>query len=125
MAFARLTHVRPPTCGATTSRIGPAGSLTGVNDRSTGATGQRGPAGAGPAGPHLPAIALDPRPVVAAGLLASVVATIVVLVVDGTSSDALPTCLAALAIGALGALVFFVQRRGARSGRKGAQKGLS
>ena len=78
----------------------------------------------GPRRPTLPSAVLDPRPVVAAGFCAWIIATVVILIVDGTSSDALPVCYAGLVIGALGSLVFIVQRRGARAGRKGAQKGL-
>ncbi|WP_372497902.1 DUF2530 domain-containing protein [Tomitella fengzijianii] len=75
--------------------------------------------------PALPAAALDPRPVVAAGFGAWIIATIVFLIADGASSSALPVCYAGLVIGALGTAVFLIQRRGARSGRKGAQQGLT
>lgn len=75
--------------------------------------------------PTLPPALLDPRPVVGAGFCAWIIATVVILIVDGTSSDALPVCYAGLVIGALGTTIFLMQRRGARSGRKGAQQGLS
>ncbi len=78
-----------------------------------------------PEPPALPPELLDPRPVVAAGFAAWAVATIVVLAVGGTSAAALPVCYAGLVIGALGTAIFLLQRRGARAGRKGAQKGLS
>ncbi|WP_182345821.1 DUF2530 domain-containing protein [Tomitella gaofuii] len=75
--------------------------------------------------PTLPAAALDPRPVVAAGFGAWIIATVLILATQGTSASALPVCYAGLVIGALGTAVFLVQRRGARSGRKGAQQGLA
>lgn len=74
--------------------------------------------------PQLPRVLLDPRPVVAAGFLAWAVATGVIALVSGTDSDLLPICYAGLVIGALGTVVFLIQRRGARSGRRGAQRGL-
>lgn len=83
------------------------------------------PAGPAPSVlPRLPGILLDPRPVVAAGLVVWAVATAVIALTDGAGSDLLPICYAGLVIGAVGTVIFLVQRRGARSGRKGAQHGL-
>lgn len=66
----------------------------------------------------------DPRPVLAAGTLAWIVATVVVLLAGERWSAALPVCLAGTALGVLGFGLFLVQRRAARRGRRGAQQGL-
>ncbi|WP_370654903.1 DUF2530 domain-containing protein [Prescottella sp. R16] len=66
----------------------------------------------------------DPRPVLAAGTAAWIVATVVVALGGDRWSDALPVCCAGTAFGAVGFVLFLVQRRAARAGRRGAQRGL-
>ncbi|QCQ89900.1 DUF2530 domain-containing protein [Rhodococcus sp. SGAir0479] len=67
----------------------------------------------------------DPRPVLAAGTVVWVVATVVVLLSGNRWSAALPVCYAGIGLGVLGFGLFLVQRRAARRGRRGAQRGLS
>ncbi|RDI20497.1 uncharacterized protein DUF2530 [Rhodococcus sp. AG1013] len=67
----------------------------------------------------------DPRPVLAVGTAAWVLATVVVLLVGDRWSDALPVCYAGTALGLLGFALFLVQRRAARRGSRGAQRGLA
>jgi hypothetical protein len=74
--------------------------------------------------PEIPARLTDPRPVLAVGTLCWLVATVVVFASGDTWETARPTCLMGLAVGALGYTVFWIQRRGARRGSKGAQVGI-
>jgi len=67
----------------------------------------------------------DPRPALALGTVAWLVATVVVLVVGDRWSAALPVCVAGIVVGLLGSALFLVQRRAARRGRRGAQVGLN
>jgi len=66
----------------------------------------------------------DPRPVVAVGTVAWIVATVVVLLGGDRWSAALPVCYAGTAVGLLGFGLFLVQRSAARRGKRGAQRGL-
>ena len=66
----------------------------------------------------------DPRPVIAVGTAAWVVATVVVALAGDRWSTALPVCYAGTALGVLGFGVFLLQRRAARRGKRGAQRGL-
>jgi hypothetical protein len=75
--------------------------------------------------PLIPRRLTDPRPVVTIGTLAWLVTTAVVLAAGDRWHEALPICLAGLAVGALGFILFLVQRAAARRGSKGAQRGLS
>lgn len=61
---------------------------------------------------------------IAVGTLAWLVVTVVVAVGDDRYRSALPTCWAGLALGVAGALLYLVQRRAARRGRRTAQRGL-
>lgn len=78
--------------------------------------------------PHSPSTLLqrlsDPRPVIAAGTAAWVVATVVVAVSGDRWSGALPVCLTGTALGVVGFGLFLLQRRAARRGKRGAQRGL-
>ncbi|NLU82433.1 DUF2530 domain-containing protein [Rhodococcus sp. HNM0569] len=65
----------------------------------------------------------DPRPALLLGTVAWLVACVVVLVTDGAGST-LAVCACGAAIGVLGYALFFVQRRAARRGDRGAQQGL-
>ncbi|MCX4093312.1 DUF2530 domain-containing protein [Nocardia sp. alder85J] len=73
--------------------------------------------------PEIPPRLTDPRPVVAVGIGLWVIATVVVWCVDQWSS-ARPICLMGVVTGLLAYGIFLLQRRGARRGDKGAQKGL-
>lgn len=73
--------------------------------------------------PQLPPRLTDPRPVLAVGTALWLVATIVVWCNDSWA-DARPICLMGLVVGLLAYGIFAIQRRGARRGNKGAQKGL-
>lgn len=66
----------------------------------------------------------DPRPVLATGTAVWVVATVVALVAGDRWSGALPVCYAGTALGVLGFGLFLIQRRAARRGKRGAQRGL-
>ncbi|WP_067819795.1 DUF2530 domain-containing protein [Nocardia inohanensis] len=73
--------------------------------------------------PQIPPRLTDPRPVLAVGSLAFLVATIVVWLNDAWAT-ARPICLMGMAVGLLGYTIFAIQRRSARRGDKGAQLGL-
>jgi hypothetical protein len=77
-----------------------------------------------PAVPQIPARLTDPRPVIAVGTLCWLVATVVVWASGDTWAAARPACLMGLVIGVLGYCLFWIQRRAARRGSKGAQVGI-
>ncbi|QNG17683.1 DUF2530 domain-containing protein [Rhodococcus triatomae] len=66
----------------------------------------------------------DPRPALIVGTSAWAVAVVVVIVTGEKWSEALPICLAGIAVGALGYGLFRLQRRAALRGDRGAQQGL-
>ncbi|CAM3911201.1 DUF2530 domain-containing protein [Smaragdicoccus niigatensis] len=74
--------------------------------------------------PQIPKRLTDPRPVLAIGTLLWAIATAVVWASGDLWMDARPTCLMGMALGGVGYLMFTVQRRSARLGKKGAQQGL-
>jgi hypothetical protein len=74
--------------------------------------------------PQIPARLTDPRPVLAIGTVIWLVATVVVWASGERWEAARPACLAGLAVGALAYGVFWIQRRAARRGSKGAQVGI-
>ncbi len=74
--------------------------------------------------PELPAALRAPAPVIIAGMLAWLVATIVVAVTGVGDERLLRVCWVGLAVGLLGTTIFLVQRAGVRRGDKGAQEGL-
>lgn len=74
--------------------------------------------------PLLPPLWTDPRPPVAAGMLAWLIALIVFLVVDGPAATTTAVCWAGLGVGFLGLTIFVIQRSAARRGTRGAQSGL-
>lgn len=76
-----------------------------------------------PTVPEIPPRLTDPRPVLAIGSALWVIATIAVWV-NRDWADARPICLMGLTVGLLGYTIFVIQRRSARRGDKGAQKGL-
>ncbi|ORI13678.1 hypothetical protein BJD99_10990 [Rhodococcus sp. 1163] len=78
--------------------------------------------------PETPALSVrltDPAPVIAVGIFAWVVATVVVLVSGDRWADALPTCWTGVAVGVVGFTLFLMQRAAARRGNRTAQRGLT
>jgi hypothetical protein len=73
--------------------------------------------------PPLPAVLLDPRPVIAFGALAWLVAAVVAFLTPVLATWR-PLTLAGLAVGVLGTSIFLLQRGAARRGARGAQTGL-
>ncbi len=73
--------------------------------------------------PPLPAVLLDPWPVIAIGALAWLVAAVVVFLTPVLATWR-PLTLAGLAVGVLGTSIFLLQRGAARRGARGAQSGL-
>ena len=74
--------------------------------------------------PELPARLRAPAPVIVVGMLAWLVATIVVAVTGWGSDRALTVCWVGLAVGVLGTVIVLVQQAAVRRGSKGAQEGL-
>ncbi|GAA4664873.1 DUF2530 domain-containing protein [Gordonia humi] len=74
--------------------------------------------------PELPASLRAPEPVIVAGMLAWLIATIVVWAADLGGDRALPICWVGLAVGALGTSIVFIQKAAVRRGSRGAQEGL-
>ncbi|MEO9327085.1 DUF2530 domain-containing protein [Gordonia aurantiaca] len=74
--------------------------------------------------PELPRALRAPEPVIVVGMLAWVVASVVVAITDVGGDKALQICLVGLAVGLLGTTIVFVQKAGVRRGAKGAQVGL-
>lgn len=73
--------------------------------------------------PTIPARLTDPRPVLAVGTVVWAAATATVWL-TGRWPDARPVCLMGVGVGALGYVIFRLQRRSAQRGDKGAQRGL-
>ena len=77
-----------------------------------------------PTPPPLPALLLDPWPVIAAGALAWLIAAGAALAIPALIAWR-PVTLAGLGVGVLGTSIFLWQRAAARRGARGAQKGLT
>jgi Protein of unknown function (DUF2530) len=77
-----------------------------------------------PQPPTLPAILLDPWPVIVVVAVAWLIAAILAFTV-AELHECRPFAVAGLGVGALGASIFVWQRRAARRGSRGAQSGLS
>lgn len=73
--------------------------------------------------PPLPAVLLDPWPVIAIGALGWLVAAVIVFLTPALTTWR-PLTVAGLAVGVLGTSIFMVQRSAARRGARGAQTGL-
>jgi Protein of unknown function (DUF2530) len=80
--------------------------------------------GKDPTPPPLPAVLLDPWPVIALGALAWLIAAVAAFVIPALISWR-PMTLAGLAVGVLGTSIFLWQRAAARRGARGAQTGLT
>lgn len=74
--------------------------------------------------PQLPRALRAPEPVIAAGMIAWLVATVVVGVTGWGGGRTLAVCLVGLAVGLLGTSIFLVQRAASRRGDRTAQRGL-
>jgi hypothetical protein len=74
--------------------------------------------------PPLPALLLDPWPIIAVGALAWLVAAVVVFLTP-TLAAWRPLSVAGLGVGVLGTSIFLWQRTAARRGARGAQTGLT
>ncbi|AZZ83289.1 MULTISPECIES: DUF2530 domain-containing protein [Gordonia] len=74
--------------------------------------------------PELPRVLRAPEPVIVVGMVAWLVATVVVAVNDVGGGNALRICLVGLGVGLLGTTIVLVQRAGVRRGARGAQEGL-
>ncbi|RPA59899.1 DUF2530 domain-containing protein [Gordonia oryzae] len=74
--------------------------------------------------PELPRALRAPEPVIIVGMLAWLIATIVVGVSGWGGGRTLAVCLTGLGVGVLGTVVFLIQRRASRRGEKTAQRGL-
>lgn len=74
--------------------------------------------------PELPRALRAPEPVIAVGMVAWLVATVVVWSTGWGGDRALATCLVGLAVGVLGTSIFLIQRAAARRGDRTAQQGL-
>ncbi|HEY1843160.1 MAG TPA: DUF2530 domain-containing protein [Mycobacterium sp.] len=74
--------------------------------------------------PPLPAVLLDPWPIIAVGALGWMVAAVVAFITPDLATWR-PMSVAGLAVGVLGTSIFLVQRAAARRGARGAQTGLT
>lgn len=74
--------------------------------------------------PELPARLRAPEPVIVIGMLAWLVATIVIAATGIGPDRALTVCFVGLGIGVLGTTIVLVQRAAVNRGSKGAQQGL-
>ena len=77
-----------------------------------------------PTPPPLPALLLDPWPVIAAGASAWLIAAVAAFAIPALIAWR-PMTLAGLGVGVLGTSIFLWQRAAARRGARGAQKGLT
>lgn len=74
--------------------------------------------------PELPAPLRAPGPVIVVGMVAWLIATVVVLTTGWGPDRALSVCLVGLGVGVLGTIIVLVQLAAVRRGSKGAQEGL-
>jgi hypothetical protein len=77
-----------------------------------------------PKPPALPAILLEPWPVIIVIAVGWLIATVLAFTVAGLH-DLRPVAVAGLGVGVLGTSIFLLQRRAVRRGSRGAQSGLS
>lgn len=82
------------------------------------------PEAAEPEPPALPAILLEPWPVIIVIAVAWLIAAILAFTVAGLH-EWRPIAVAGLGVGVLGTSIFVWQRRAVRRGSRGAQSGLS
>ncbi|OBB02579.1 hypothetical protein A5662_12460 [Mycobacteriaceae bacterium 1482268.1] len=77
-----------------------------------------------PTPPALPAILLDPWPVIVVIATGWLIAAVLAFTVAGLE-EWRPTCVAGLGVGVLGTSIFLWQRSAVRRGSRGAQSGLT
>ncbi|GFG54090.1 hypothetical protein CQY20_23325 [Mycolicibacterium agri] len=82
------------------------------------------PTAAEPEPPALPGILLEPWPVIIVIAVGWLVAVILAFAVPALH-EWRPIAVAGLGVGAFGTSIFLIQRRAARRGSRGAQRGLS
>jgi len=76
-----------------------------------------------PEAPELPAVLLEPAPVIVAGAILWALATIAAFLVPALESWR-PVTVSGLGVGVVGTSIFLWQRSAARRGSRGAQTGL-
>ena len=74
--------------------------------------------------PRIPAYLLDPRPVVLIGTLAWTITLLAMMLMDEVDMRAVILCAVGVGVGAIGTLVYALQRRAVLRGSAGAQGGL-
>ncbi|MEH6820891.1 MAG: DUF2530 domain-containing protein [Dietzia psychralcaliphila] len=74
--------------------------------------------------PRIPAYLLDPRPVVLIGTLAWTIALLAMMLMDEVDMRSVILCAVGVGVGAIGTLVYALQRRAVLRGSAGAQGGL-
>ena len=74
--------------------------------------------------PQLPERLRAPEPVIVAGMVVWLVATLAVWLGDLGGDRTLTVCLVGLGVGILGTTIVLIQRAAVRRGSKGAQEGL-
>lgn len=74
--------------------------------------------------PRIPGYLLDPRPVVIIGTLAWTIALLGAMLVDEVDMRTVILCAVGVGVGAIGTLIYALQRRAVLRGGAGAQNGL-
>jgi hypothetical protein len=74
--------------------------------------------------PELPARLRAPEPVIVVGMVAWLIATVVVWLTDLGGDRALIVCLVGLVVGVAGTILVFAQKAAVRRGSTSAQEGL-
>lgn len=74
--------------------------------------------------PRIPGYLLDPRPVVIVGTLAWTLALLAAVLAADVDVRTVILCAVGVGVGALGTLVYVLQRRAVLRGSEGAQNGL-
>lgn len=74
--------------------------------------------------PRIPVYLLDPRPVVIIGTLAWTLALLAFMLMDEVDMRSIILCAVGVGVGAVGTVVYALQRRAVLRGSAGAQQGL-
>lgn len=74
--------------------------------------------------PRIPGYLLDPRPVVMIGTVAWTLSLLAAMLVEEPDMRTVILCAVGVGVGALGTLVYVMQRRAVLRGSAGAQEGL-
>lgn len=75
--------------------------------------------------PRIPGYLLDPRPVVIIGTVAWTLALLAAMLIEEPNMRTVILCAVGVGVGALGTLVYVMQRRAVLRGSAGAQAGLN